>query len=46
MPSENALEATKTFKIPFLCKMMNVAELAFYEVLLTLVSANFASTGF
>ena len=30
--SENASEATKVFKTPYLCRMMNVAELAFSEV--------------
>ena len=32
MPSENAPEATRVFETPFLCGMMNVAELAFSEV--------------
>jgi len=32
VPSENAPEATNVCKTPFLCRMMNVAELAFCEV--------------
>ena len=35
VPSENAPGATRVRKTPLLCRMMNVVELAFYEVYLT-----------